>query len=260
MRTGLPALLCFTTVLSIAQMQAPPPSHMVAPSEGDGGVRDTVEGIVIPPIPNAPFTAMLSTEVTRYGADGSSMSGVNQRRIARDRKGRVYQERWYIVPKGGKIKSTMNWIQIADPKALTLYNCSTEVHVCDLLVYDPSHGLSAVNVEKGVSGPLPDGQGTVTWEDLGKREIAGIETVGTRKTTIMNSDTLGNDRPLTYMSEYWRADKLAINLLSIRSSPYFGKQTFTVSDLSDTDPDAQLFELPAGYTINDQRKNPRISH
>ena len=38
-----PALLCFTTVLSIAQMQAPPPSHMVAPSEGDGGVRDTIE-------------------------------------------------------------------------------------------------------------------------------------------------------------------------------------------------------------------------
>jgi hypothetical protein len=172
----------------------------------------------------------------------------------------VYQERWYIVPKGGKIKSTMNWIQIADPKALTLYNCSTEVHVCDLLVYDPSHGLSAVNAEKGVSGPLPDGQGTVTWEDLGKREIAGIETVGTRKTTIVNSGTLGNDRPLTYMSEYWRADKLAINLLSIRTSPYFGKQTFTISNLSDTDPDPQLFELPAGYKINEQRKNPRISH
>jgi hypothetical protein len=30
--------------------------------------------------------------------------------------------------------------------------------------------------------------------------------------------------------------------------------------LSDTDPDAQLFELPAGYKISDQRKNPRISH
>ena len=107
MRTGLSALLVCVCLLSIAQMQAPPPPHMVAPSEGDGGVRDTVEGIVIPPIPNVPFTAMLSTEVTRYGADGSSMTGVNQRRIARDRRGRVYQERWYIVPKGGKIKSTI---------------------------------------------------------------------------------------------------------------------------------------------------------
>ena len=89
MRAGLPALLFFVSVLSIAQMQTPPPPHMVAPSEGDGGVRDTLEGIVIPPIPNVPFTAMLSTEVTRYGADGSSMTGVNQRRIARDSKPRA---------------------------------------------------------------------------------------------------------------------------------------------------------------------------
>ena len=97
-------------------------------------------------------------------------------------------------------------------------------------------------------------------EDSGKREIAGIETVGTRKTTIMNSDTLGNDRPLTYMSEYWRADKLAINLLSIRSSPYFGKQTFTVSDLSDTDPDAQLFNYLQATRSTTSGRIPRISH
>jgi hypothetical protein len=71
---------------------------------------------------------------------------------------------------------------------------------------------------------------------------------------------LGSDQPLTYMSEYWHSDQLGINLLSIRSSPFFGKQTFTITELTDADPDPQLFAVPSGFKVNDQRKNPRISH
>lgn len=230
------------------------------PPMQDGGVREVVEGIVIPPIPHAPFTATLATEAVKYAADGASMTNVNERRIARDAQGRVYEERWYLVPKGGKVKSTMNWIQIADPKEKTLYNCSTERQICDLLVFDPANALSAMTPRKGTSGPRPDGDGNVLWEELGKRNIAGIETVGTRETTTIYSGTLGNDQPLTYMSESWHSNELGINLLSIRTSPFFGKQTFTITEITAADPDPQLFDLPAGFKVNDQRRNPPISH
>jgi hypothetical protein len=81
-------------------------------------------------------------------ADGAAMTFNNERRIARDAQGRVYQERWYLVPKGGQIKSTMNWIQIANPNHLTLYNCSTEQRICDLVVNDPTNSLSALSPQK----------------------------------------------------------------------------------------------------------------
>jgi hypothetical protein len=55
----------------------------------------------------------------------------------------VYQERWYLVPKNGKAKSEMNWIQIADPKLHTLYNRSPERDICELRNYDPSRELPA---------------------------------------------------------------------------------------------------------------------
>ena len=71
---------------------------------------------------------------------------------------------------------------------------------------------------------------------------------------------LGNDQPLKSMTEYWHSKQLGINLLSIRSSPYFGKQTFTITDLTSGEPDSNLFKVPDGYVVNDQRKNPRISH
>jgi hypothetical protein len=60
----------------------------------------------------------------------------------------------------------------------------------------------------------------VVWEDLGKTNIAGIDTVGTRETTTTEPGTMGNDQPLTYVSEYWHSDQLGINLLSIRTSPF----------------------------------------
>ncbi len=260
MRNGIAQILSLGGLLWIAQAQQAQQPHSYAPAQQDGGVREVVEGIVIPPIPHAPFTATLATEVVKYAADGATMTGVNERRIARDERGRVYEERWYLVPKYGKIKSTMNWIQIADPKRLTLYNCSMEKHVCDLLLFDPTNALSALSPRKGVSGPLPQGGGSVVWEDLGSRNIAGIDTAGTRETTVAYAGTMGNDQPLTYISEYWHAGALGINLLSIRSSPFFGKQTFTITELSVGEPDPQLFELPIGFKVNDQRKTPQISH
>jgi len=258
MRNTIVQVLCLACLVPFALGQQPQRS---SPAWQDGGVREVVEGIVIPPIPNAPFTATLATETVKYAADGATMTAVNQRRIARDTKGRVYEERWWLVPKNGRIKSKMNWIQIADPKQLTLYNCSTEKKICDLLVFDPTHALEAlVSGQKTRLGSRTDRDRTVTWEDLGHRNIAGVETVGTRETTVMFSGTMGNDQPLTFVSEYWHSQNLGINLSSVKTSPFFGKQTFTITDLTSGEPDPQLFELPAGYKVNDQRKDPQISH
>jgi hypothetical protein len=259
MRNGIAGILWLSSLISLAQVQQAQQPDSRAPAE-DGGVREVLESIVIPSMPHAPFTAKLATEAVKYAADGATLTVVNERRIARDAQGRIYEERWFLVPKGGEVKSSMNWIQIADPKRRTLYNCSTELHICDLLVFDPTNDLSALSPRKRSSGPLPQGGGDVVWEDLGKRNIAGLDTVGTRETTTIDAGKMGNDQPLTYMSEYWHSEQLGINLLSVRSSPFFGKQIFTITELTAAEPDPQLFELPVGFKINDQRKNPQISH
>ncbi len=268
-RTWLAGILGLSSLVCVAQTQEPPPRQVqrseVPPTPRhpqpaqDGGVREVLESIVIPPIPHAPFFATLATESVKYAADGGTMTFVNQRHIARSAEGRIYEERWYLVPKGGKVKSEMNWIQLADPKQHTLYNCSPQRHICDLLVYDPQPDLAAASLRKGTTHTLEDGDGREIWEDLGTQNLLGIETEGVRQTTVTNVGVLGNDQPLNSMSEYWHSQKLGINLLSIRSSPYFGKQTFTITEISTGDPDAQLFNLPAGYTVNDQRKNGPIS-
>lgn len=258
MRNGIVVILSLASLLFMAQVHETLPAHASPPGQ-DGGERGVLESIVIPPIPRAPFTAILATESVKYSADGAAMTFVNQRRIARDAQGRIYQERWYLVPKDSNVKSTMNWIQNADPKQRTLYNCSTEKHICDLLAYDPGSELSDATARKGSSHKLPQDGGEVVGEDLGSRNLAGMDTVDARETTTTSAGTMGNDRPLTSVNEFWHSDQLGINLLSIRSSPFFGKQIFTIVELTPTEPDPQLFELPAGFKVDDQRKNPPIS-
>jgi len=256
MRTKGVGIFVLISVVAIAQENQP---WSPSPRAQDGGVREVLESIVIPPIPNAPFSATLDTEWVKYTADGASITLVNERHIARDGRGRIYEERWWLVPKNSNVKSEMNWIQIADPKQRTLYNCSPQKHTCDLLLYDPAGDLTAAAPINPTQSARTNARGDVATENLGTRNIAGVDTVGVRVTTTMNPGTMGNDQPLTAIREYWHSQELGINLLSIRSGPMIGKQTFTVTELTSAEPDLQLFEVPAGYRVNDQRKNSPVS-
>lgn len=169
----------------------------------DGGVRETLESIVIPPKAGAPFSLLLQTEWVKTLYDGGTITLINQRRIAPDSKGRIYQERWLLAPKNGKVASQMSTIQISDPNAHTLYNCFMleKPHQCVLIGYAPS--TTAVYKEASPPpGDLPDGEGTALHEDLGTQFIEGLETKGTRDSIIYNPGVFGNDRKVSVEREY----------------------------------------------------------
>lgn len=222
----------------------------------DGGTREVLESIVIPPKAEAPFTLTLETEWAKALFDGGTITLVNKRRIARDSSGRIYQERWLLVPKNGKAESVMNVIQISDPNAHTHYNCFVleEPHVCVLTRFAPS--TSAVYREPTPrTGELPDAMGSAVHEELGKQFLAGVETTGVRDSIIYNPGVFGNDRKMSVEREYWYSPQLGVNMLSIRSDPRFGKQTFTATNLILSEPDPKLFALPEGYKVEDRRSS-----
>jgi hypothetical protein len=221
----------------------------------DGGTSEMLESIVIPPKAGAPFTLTLQTEWVKTLSDGGTITMVNERRIARDSKGRLYQERWVLVPKNGKAESQMTTIQIGDPNAHTLYNCFMlqKSRSCTLINYTPS--TSAVyTFAAQSSGALPNEMGSIIHDNLGKQLLSGMETVGSRETTIYNPGVFGNDRKMTVEREFWYSPQLGINLLSKRSDPRFGTQIFTVTNLILSEPDVHLFDLPEGFTALDRRQ------
>jgi hypothetical protein len=219
----------------------------------DGGTRQVLESIFIPPLAHAPFSLTLETEWTRTMDNGGSYTMVNKRQIMRDSAGRIYQERWLLVPKNGKMESKMNFIQISDPATHALYNCETATKQCYLQEYS---GSTKANYQPGVgrSGALTDGSGYATHEDLGGDTLAGFDTVGYRDTTTLNPGAFGNDQPMVSMREFWYSKQLGINLLSILDSPLVGKERFTATDVNISEPQHRYFVIPEGYTVIDQRE------
>lgn len=256
----LPFLSSIARVVSIALMlpsnlrgQSNTVTRQLGTMQSDGGVRETLDGIIITPMPNAPFNALLDTEWVKSMADGGTMTLINERRIARDSRGHIYEERWALVPKSGKVKSFMTAIQIGDPIRHIAYTCMMDgKHVCTIA--DFNEKARAIPEIRGTrSSPLPNDIGFVNHEDLGDGSLEGVSTVGTRITTTYNAGVFGNDNQFEVQRETWYSPQLGINVLSKVSDPRFGTQTFNVTELSTSEPDQKLFNLPDGFRAVDQR-------
>jgi hypothetical protein len=147
----------------------------------------------------------------------------------------------------------MNVVQIADPNQHTLYNCFVFERRCMLLRFAEA-AMTSYEPPVMVTGPLANNKGFSTHLDLGVRTIAGVDTHGVRDTTTLLPGTMGNDRAFVTVREFWTAPQLGVSILSIVDGPRIGKQTFTLSDVSVSEPDPQLFELPEGYQVVDRRR------
>ena len=220
----------------------------------DGGSSEYLESIVVPPKAQAPFSLVLQTEWIKTLSDGGTMTLVNKRRIARDSSGRIYQERWLLVPKMGKAQSRMTTIQIYDPVKHVHYACfMTPKRECTLNNYSVS--TNAIYKFQGPpTGPLRGDTGYAIHDDLGQQFIQGLEATGTRDRVTYNPGVMGNDQKMTVEREFWFSPQLGFNLLSKLSDPRVGTETFTVTELLTSEPDAQLFNLPEGFKVIDERQ------
>ncbi len=236
-RAGAFFLLLISTL--VAAQSAPPPTH--APS---GGTREMIASIYIPPLTNAPFSATVVAELTRTLEDGGTITVYNQRHIMRDSAGRVFQERRTFVPRNGERQPELTRLEISDPTTHQKYFCEVQRRACQVHRYSPPKSFRL-----RPPGPLGDGKGDLTREDLGSNLVNGIEAVGTRETVVLNAGVAGNDRPLSLMREFWYSPRLGINLIEKRVDPRSGTQMFTVSDVALSEPDPQSFAVPAGFTV-----------
>jgi hypothetical protein len=61
--------------------------------------------------------------------------------------------------------------------------------------------------------PPPPGRskdGTHTVENLGTKNLFGLDTIGTRQTTTIPQGTVGNDRPIQIVLEFWHSRGLVL--------------------------------------------------
>lgn len=89
----------------------------------------------------------------------------------------------------------------------------------------------------------------VKHEDLGVESLNGVLATHTRDTVTIPQGQIGNDRDIHVVNERWYSDDLQMLVKTVNSDPRFGDNTYELTNVSRDEPDAALFQIPAGYTI-----------
>jgi hypothetical protein len=87
-------------------------------------------------------------------------------------------------------------------------------------------------------------------ESLGKESVAGISADGTRTTTTIPANAMGNERPLDIVRERWYSPDLQIVLRSKQTDPRFGETTYEATRVDRGEPASSIFEVPSNYRIS----------
>jgi hypothetical protein len=90
-------------------------------------------------------------------------------------------------------------------------------------------------------------------EALGKKNMEGVIAEGTRNVQTIEAGEIGNDRPIQIVNEQWYSEELGMMVMTRRSDPRTGDETFRVTNIRRGDPAPYLFQPPAGATINESK-------
>ncbi len=99
-----------------------------------------------------------------------------------------------------------------------------------------------------------DDHAQVTTEDLGSQNMEGVQVNGVRTTRTIPAGQIGNDRPISIVTEVWTSPELKTVVYSKRSDPRMGEQTFQLKNIVRGEPDASLFTVPADFRITEGPK------
>jgi hypothetical protein len=218
----------------------------------DGRTRFFVEGVSVLPVPGKPFSARSTTEWTRTLEDGSTVTTHLLAMVARDSQGRIYRERRHFVPADSAEQPKLNEILIFDPLKHTRTVCSMLAHRCDVGDYYAPTSFTPRPV-----GPFDDGKRFLSRESLGSDSLDGLNVVGTRETTTIGAGVIGNSQPLVATREFWYSSDLQINLAVTRKDPREGTQVIRLNDLSRTEPDPSMFQIPSGFVVRDRNASQK---
>jgi hypothetical protein len=106
-------------------------------------------------------------------------------------------------------------------------------------------------------GPLtaviPDEKREIVKEDLGTRNIEGVDCTGTRQTTTIPAGAIGNEKPISIVRETWFAPVISAVVESTTDDPRYGKTTYHLTNVQLNEPSRSLFEPPADFKINTRK-------
>ncbi|HMD09142.1 MAG TPA: energy transducer TonB [Candidatus Acidoferrum sp.] len=222
-----------------ARTNAQTPESAPVNTSSEGRVTEWVYGERIPAVRGLPFSAKVELETVSQLQDGTLITHKTYNLDARDSAGRTRNEMRNWITAGGE-EPKLTRIQLYDPATKTRTDLFPLTKLARQWVV-----AAAAQATPVAATAKPE----TTREEIGTDTIESLPVKGTRVTQTYATGALGNDRPLTIVTEYWYAAELRLNLLTKRTDPRHGVQTIRVTELQRQEPDAALFAIGDDYKV-----------
>lgn len=246
------------------QAPSPPPSPDIlfyektgpGPLPAGGGIGLVrFEGLVDEKVvTGSPFTATITQQSSQTLADGNRIVRKASGSFARDKQGRTRRDLSLpaIGPWAASGKEAPHAIFINDPVAGKRYILDPNRKVA----HEAPAGPRLDARPKRDSGKEFSGQWQqqTTTVSLGTQTINGVKAEGTRTTRTIPAGEIGNEKPITITVEKWYSPELQAVVLLKHSDPMMGDSVYQLTDIQRTEPDESLFQIPAGYTVEQGRE------
>jgi hypothetical protein len=260
-------------------------SNVVYQSSGAAMSGAIVARAVSTPVQGSPYSATVTNESVQALADGNRIVQNSTGTVARDSQGRTRHD--MVLPAIANLSPTEvpHIVIIEDPVAHVVYTLNLTDKTARKMAM-PSGGSGGfvmstggptattvmrtgrAGVSTSIAGaaPLPDtaDAGMVfqqtfatspdtqaSTEDLGSQTMEGVTVNGVRTTHTIPAGQIGNEKPISSVTEVWTSPDLKTIVYSKRNDPRMGEQTFQLTNIVRAEPDASLFTVPADFKLTD---------
>lgn len=191
-------------------------------------------------VKNSPFSAETVIENTRRLYDGSTIINQTKGAFYRDASGRTRREQPLESIGGFNVVS-----ENGSPQKLIFINdFSAKMHY----FLDANRKIARKNPLPDDLPPLAEPKDGRT-ESLGTKIIEGISVEGTKITVEIPVGQIGNDKPLSVITEKWFSPELQVVVLSRHLDPIAGEHVFRLVNIKKGEPSTELFSVPGDFKI-----------
>lgn len=227
-------------------------------------------------VTGAPYSAVQVVQSQETLADGNVIQRKRQTNVFRDSQGRVRTEET-ITPEASTGKQPYSLVTILDyvgGHRYTLDSSTMTAYESPLRVprgngNPPARtgtaagtgaGAAPMGVRRGgagagaVAGVAGQSRPNVVRTTLSPQAVNGVLATGEQHTETIPVGAIGNARAIQTSRTMWVSDALKVPVQIRSSDPRFGTTDMELTNIIPAEPNATLFVVPAGYTV--QRGGP----
>jgi hypothetical protein len=243
-----------------------------------------IEAALGPIVRGAPYSGEGITTTAQTLADGTRIERTVRARFYRDGEGRTRREQTIL---GMGPLGESQTVTIVDPVARVMYGLNPATHegrrsplpapgrrdgpppppppppapggdygIAVAPPPPPPPPAFAPGTPRGAAAGKPATSVAHVAEPLGTKQIDGLMVTGTKRSEVIPTGRIGNDRPIEITDERWESTDLKVLVLSRHHDPRTGDVEYRLTNVTRAEPPRELFQPPSDYSIVDAPPPP----